>query len=109
MRKPRDFDAELKALDDKAKTIRQRKVAQLGELVVATDADALPMELLAGALLAASDTSDMVIKEEWRARGEAFFRGSKRKAEKGSRRQPSGAAARNRSCSQAPGEAGTTR
>ena len=33
MRKPRDFDAELKALGDKARDLKSRKVQQLGELV----------------------------------------------------------------------------
>ncbi|MER8634485.1 conjugal transfer protein TraD, partial [Mesorhizobium opportunistum] len=32
MRKPRDFDAELKALEDKARELKTRKVQQLGEL-----------------------------------------------------------------------------
>ena len=41
MRKPRDFDAELKALEDKAKDLKNRKVQQLGELVILTGADAL--------------------------------------------------------------------
>jgi len=41
MRKPRDFDAELKALEDKAKELKTRKVRQLGELVIATGADTL--------------------------------------------------------------------
>jgi hypothetical protein len=36
MRKPRDFDAELKALGDKARDLKSRKVQQLGELVIAT-------------------------------------------------------------------------
>lgn len=45
MRKPRDFDAELKALDDKAKELKARKVQQLGELVIATGADSLSPEL----------------------------------------------------------------
>ena len=40
MRKPRDFDAELKALGDKARDLKSRKVQQLGELVIATGADA---------------------------------------------------------------------
>ena len=35
MRKPRDFDAELKALEDKARDLRSRKVQQLGEGAVA--------------------------------------------------------------------------
>ena len=48
MRKPRDYDAELKALQDKANALKQRKVLQLGELVIATGADALDPETLAG-------------------------------------------------------------
>lgn len=40
MRKPRDYDAELKALVDKARELKTRKVQQLGELVIATGADA---------------------------------------------------------------------
>ncbi len=55
MRKPRDFDSELRALNDKAKQLRARKVGQLGELVIACGADAFSIEQLAGALLAASD------------------------------------------------------
>ena len=47
MRKPRDFDAELKALNDKARQLKERKVHQMGELVIATGADALPIEQLA--------------------------------------------------------------
>jgi len=39
MRKPRDFDAELKALGDKARDLKSRKVQQLGELVIATGAE----------------------------------------------------------------------
>jgi len=34
MRKPRDFDAELKALGNKARDLKSRKVQQLGELVL---------------------------------------------------------------------------
>jgi DNA-binding protein H-NS len=41
MRKPRDFDAALKALEDKARGLKTRKVQQLGELVIATGADTL--------------------------------------------------------------------
>jgi hypothetical protein len=39
VRKPRDFDAELKALGDKARDLKSRKVQQLGELVIAVGAD----------------------------------------------------------------------
>ncbi|OAN59941.1 conjugal transfer protein TraD [Sphingomonas sp. TDK1] len=73
MRKPRDFDSELKALDSKARQLKQAKLQQLGELVVATGADALPVEQLAGALLAAVSASDMIMREDWRQRGAAFF------------------------------------
>ena len=79
MRKPRDFDAELKALNDKAKTLRARKVGQLGELVIACAADALPIEQLAGALLGAIK-ADAATKEAWRRDGAAFFRKSSRDA-----------------------------
>jgi DNA-binding protein H-NS len=75
MRKPRDYDAELKALTDKAKALKEDKLRRLGELVVATGADALPMETLAGALLAAKATTDMVQTARWRASGEAMFSG----------------------------------
>lgn len=77
MRKPRDYDSELKALDSKAKLLKERRLHQLGELVVATGADALPVEQLAGNLLAAAESNDTVTKEGWRKRGAAFFQGSR--------------------------------
>jgi len=73
MRKPRDFDAELKALDQKAKSLKERKVRQLGELVAATGADTLDVETLAGGLLAMVEANDPARKESWRKRGQAFF------------------------------------
>jgi hypothetical protein len=86
MRKPRDYDAELKLLSDKAKLLRDRKLVQLGELTVATGADALPVEILAGALLAAVETKDTAIKEAWRKNGVAFFRRATRGAARGAGR-----------------------
>jgi hypothetical protein len=80
MRKPRDFDSELKALQDKAGQLQKRKLTQLGELVIACRADALPVEELAGALLVAADARDAATKRGWRERGEAFFRKSARAA-----------------------------
>lgn len=74
MRKPRDYDAELKALDDKARQLKARKREQLGELVIATGADALSVEQLAGALLLAAEATDASVKEAQRMRGAAFFR-----------------------------------
>ena len=73
MRKPRDFDTELKALDERARHLRARKVQQLGELVIATRADILSIEQLAGALIAATEAPSAV-KEDWRGRGALFFR-----------------------------------
>jgi hypothetical protein len=70
----------LKALADKARKLHARKVQQLGELVMATGADALPIEVLAGALIAAAATEDAGSKEGWRAKGEAFFQTARRDA-----------------------------
>jgi hypothetical protein len=80
MRKPRDYDAELKALDDKAKELKTRKLRQLGELVIACRADELPIDELAGAMLTAVDTRDAATKEAWRKRGAAFFQSPARKS-----------------------------
>jgi hypothetical protein len=73
MRKPRDFDSELKALTEKAKLLKSRKVLQLGELVIATGADALDPETLTGALLGVVQSKDAKEREAWRASGAAFF------------------------------------
>ena len=77
MRKPRDFNAELKSLTDKARQLKSRKQSQLGELVMATGVDSLSAEELAGALLTIATTSDSAIKEAWRKRGAAFFSGGR--------------------------------
>lgn len=79
MRKPRDFDSELKALADKAKALRERRVRQLGELVAATGADALDADVLAGALLHATTVKDAATREGWRRAGAAFFLGKSAK------------------------------
>ena len=80
MRKPRGFDAELLALNDRTK---ERKVRQLGELVVATGAHALDAESLAGGLLAMMESVDATRKESWRKRGQAFFQRRSRGAATG--------------------------
>jgi hypothetical protein len=79
MPKIRDFDAELTALGQRTKLLKQRKVQQYGELVEATGADALDPELLAGALLAAVATKDKSVTADWSKRGAEFFRGRERK------------------------------
>ena len=80
MRKVRDYDAELKALESRAKAIKARRIEQLGQLVTATGADALDMEMLAGALLDAVASKDAEAKEAWRAKGSTFFQRRGRKA-----------------------------
>jgi hypothetical protein len=89
MRKPRDFDADLKALTDKARQLKSRKQSQLGELVMATGADALPPEELVGALLDAAAT-DAARKEAWRQRGAAFFQKGGAAARSRARKLPGG-------------------
>jgi DNA-binding protein H-NS len=79
MRKPRDFDTELKALEDKARDLKIRKVQQFGELVIATGADVLTADELAGALIVLAETKDTGKKEAWAKRGAAFFRGRSRR------------------------------
>ncbi|UVO49485.1 conjugal transfer protein TraD [Sphingomonas sp. SUN019] len=86
MRKPRDFDAELMTLNDKARRLKDRRINQLGELVVATGGGALPIEQLAGVLLAAVETKDAGAKESWRTRGAAFFQRGADKSVRRSRR-----------------------
>lgn len=86
MRKPRDIDSELKALEAKAKTLKERRVRQLGELVIATGADALEAEMLTGALLSAVATKDTNAKEGWRKAGAGFFQRGARKASTGANR-----------------------
>lgn len=76
MRKPRDYDAELRALEQRAKSLRQRRVQQLGELVIASGANALDPEILAGAL-AHAVSADAAAKEAWRTQGRSLFRRSR--------------------------------
>jgi hypothetical protein len=78
VRKPRDYDAELAALMDKAKKVKSQKTTQLGELIQVIGADTLPIEALAGVLLAAveqaRDKPEAVAR--WTERGQAFFQQS---------------------------------
>ena len=98
MRKPRDFDAELKALGDKARGLKTRKVQQLGELVIATGADTLNANELAGALIVLAETKEVGKREAWAKRGAAFFQSRARRIAskpdrniEGAPPQPSGA------------------
>ncbi|MDQ0301664.1 conjugal transfer protein TraD [Ancylobacter polymorphus] len=93
MRKPRDFDAELKALEDKARELKTRKLQQLGDLVIAIGADTLTAEELAGALLVLAETKDPGRREAWARRGAAFFQGRARQSAPASERDPVSTAA----------------
>ncbi|WP_454634198.1 conjugal transfer protein TraD [Bradyrhizobium cenepequi] len=93
MRKPRDFDAELKALGDKARDLKSRKVQQLGELVIATGADSLSADELAGALIALAETKDSATREAWAKRGAAFFQSRARRTAPANDRDAGGAPA----------------
>jgi len=105
MRKPRDYDADLKVLADKARQLKTRKQIQLGELVMATGADALGVEELAGALLHAART-DAATREAWRKRGTAFFQRERQGAGRRTGGEPGGTAAGVGDAEPAPGEAG---
>lgn len=108
MRKPRDYDAELKALEDKARELKTRKVQQLGELVIATGADALTAEELAGALVALAETTDAAKREAWAKRGEAFFQGRSRRSAPATDRNTGGAPSQPGSAQSVSGGAGAT-
>jgi hypothetical protein len=98
MRKPRDLDTKLKSLEDKARDLKSRKVKQLGELVIATGADALSTDELAGALIVLAETNDAGKRQAWAKRGGVFFQGRSRRTASAPERdtgrasaQPSGA------------------
>ena len=93
MRKPRDFDVELKALGDKARDLKSRKVQQLGELVIVTGADSLSADELAGALIVLVETKDAGRREAWARRGTAFFQSRARRTAPAAERHTGGARA----------------
>jgi hypothetical protein len=108
MRKPRDFDAELKALGDKARDLKSRKVQQLGELVIATGADALSANELAGALIVLAETKEAGKREAWARRGAAFFQSRSRRTAPASVRDTDGAPAQPSGAQQASSRKGAT-
>ena len=106
MRKPRDFDAELKALGDKARDLKSRKVQQLGELVIAVGADTLSANELAGALIVLAETKDAGKREAWSRRGAAFFQGRSRRSAPAPDGDSGGAQAQPGGAQPAPGRKG---
>ena len=106
-RKPRNFDAELQALMDKAKKVKTQKTTQLGELVQVVGADTLPFEALAGALLAAVDQSQKTPEAvaRWTERGQAFFQQGGKRDRKTPSGEPAAGSAGNGRAAPAPGRA----
>ena len=106
-RKPRDFDAELQALMDKPKKVKSQKTVQLGELVQVLGADGLPMEALAGALLAAVEQSRKQPEAvaRWTERGQAFFQQGGKRGKKAGADDPAPGPASHHGAAPAPGRA----
>ena len=80
----------MKTLQDKARELKTRKVQQLGELVIATGADTLTADELAGALIVLAETKDTKKMEAWAKRGAAFFQNPARRNAKASERNAGG-------------------
>jgi DNA-binding protein H-NS len=108
MRKPRDFDAELKTLTDKARDLKSRKVQQLGELVIATGADALGADELAGALIVLVETKEAGKREAWAKRGAAFFQSRARRTAPPADRNTDGSSVQPSGTQPASGRKGAT-
>ena len=106
-RKPRDYDAELQALMERAKKVKTQKTTQLGELVQVTGADALPVEALAGALLAAVEQSKKTPEAvaRWTERGQGFFQQGGKRGKKQGAGDAAGGAAGDDGAAKAPGRA----
>jgi hypothetical protein len=94
-RKPRDYDAELQALMERAKKVKTQKTTQLGELVQVIGADSLPIETLAGVLLTALDDakSQPETVARWTERGQAFFQQGAKRTKKASGDEPTSGSA----------------
>ena len=74
VRKVRDYDAEMKALDEKVRALKAERVLYYGQLVLATKANELDEATLAGLLIAGISPKYAAAREGWRTQGEAFFR-----------------------------------
>ena len=107
MRKPRDLDAKLKSLEDKARDLKSRKVQQLGELVIATGADTLSTDELAGALIVLAETRDAGKREAWAKRGAAFFQGRLRRTASAPKHDTGRASAQSSGAQPTSSDAGT--
>jgi hypothetical protein len=106
-RKPRDYDAELQTLMERAKKVKTQKTTQLGELVQVTGADTLPFEALAGALLAALEQSKKQPEAvaRWTERGQAFFQQGGKRGTKATASDIAGGAAGDNGAAKTPDRA----
>ena len=106
-RKPRDYDAELQALMERAKKVKTQKTTQLGELVQVVGADTLPMEALAGALLAAVEQSKKTPEAvaRWTERGLSFFQQGGKRGKKQAASEATGGAASDSGAAKTPDRA----
>ena len=104
-RKPKDYDAELQALMEKRKKLISQKTTQFGELVQVTGADTLPIEALAGVLLAAVEQGKKQPEAvaRWTERGQSFFQAGGKRGSKTSTGEPAGGAAGDNGKAPAPG------
>jgi hypothetical protein len=93
-------------LHDKARDLKSRKVQQLGELVIATGADGLSADELAGALIVLAETKDTGKREAWAKRGAAFFQGRSRRTVPAADRNAGSASAQPDSAQPASGRKG---
>jgi len=81
MRKPRDIDTELKALQDRAKAPQAKRIASVGRADRGDrEADSLDPEVLAAFSSTASLKRSRANSEAWRIDGAAFFRRKARKS-----------------------------
>ena len=85
MRKVKDYDAEMKALEEKLRALKAERVLHYGQLVLATKADQLDDETLAGLLILGVSSKKADARDGWRDKGQTFFQERGKK----SRRSPS--------------------
>jgi Conjugal transfer protein TraD len=95
-------------LGDKARDLKYRKVQQLGELVMATGADALNANELAGALIVLAETKEAGKREAWAKRGATFFQSRLRRTAPTTERNPDGPPAQPSGAQPAPSRKGAT-
>ena len=73
------LEAEADVLEERRRGLTARKAVALGALVMALKADALELEVLAGALLEALQTTSEEELSRLRRRGASFFRRERRR------------------------------